>query len=420
MLGHKRSIIHLLTIPILLGLPVLFLSCGEKPAGIQDKTGDAGGFTGRGEVDPGGDSDFLLGTATDTLFASGYIEVWATNLAYDTVAGDVSFDVTLRNATDRDIYAPVRFVITWLSPWDVFIKNADGKTGDGFLFFDFSEKLGPDDVLEVGEVTDAAKMIFHTGEPRSFGVGFRIDLELHPDAGTITGVVYRDDNRNGKRDRCEPGIPGITIGMQNLSDTLEVIHITRTDVHGEYSYSNLGEGIYRILAQVPPGWEATSSNPLLVTLLRGPDGKVQNFLGANFGLFPKFVPSDSTIFGPVMVGPASLYGTELDTTFTAYPSMIVPKILEHHLEVNVPDILGPFPIVIDTAAVWINDTQVFNHSGSTDSVFVFFPVDITLDPGILRYGENEIRMLVDGNEWAVLSFRVYRRFCSNCDKRKET
>jgi hypothetical protein len=288
---RKRPFIYCSFIAIFfILLLALAISCSEQPTGVQNQPGDTGGFIGEGGIDPGAGGKFLLGTVEDTTFAPGHIEVWAMDVAYDGNTGNISFDVQLGNSTERPIPAPVHFVIISVVPSDISVVDFDGISEDGFPFYDFSSKLGSDNILEPGEISDRATMRFHTGEPRSFSLGFRIDFGLAQDTGIIAGVVFRDDNRNGVRDQCdmcEPGISGITITMQRGIDKgAENLFITRTDANGEYRFSNLKEGVYTVRAQVPSAlWEITSPNPLLVTLIKGLDGKVQDFYGANFGFF---------------------------------------------------------------------------------------------------------------------------------------
>ncbi len=291
MSGRKRSFICCSFIAIFFILLLVFaISCSEQPTRVQNQPGDTGGFTGGGGIDPGADGRFLLGTVEDTTFCAGYIEVWAMDVAYDGNSGNVSFDVQLGNNTECPIPAPVHFVIISVVPSDISAVDFDGISEDGFPFYDFSTKLGSDNILEPGEISDRVTMRFHTGEPRSFSIGFRIDFGPVSDTGIIAGVVFRDDNKNGVRDQCdgcEPGISGITITMHRGFDkSTENLFITRTDANGEYRFSNLEEGVYTVRVQAPPAmWEITSSNPLLVTLIKGLDGRVQDFYRANFGLF---------------------------------------------------------------------------------------------------------------------------------------
>ncbi len=414
MIRHRRFTIHHFFIPILFILFLAFVfSCSEQPTEIQDQPGDTSGYTGQGRVEPGAGDKFLLGTAGDSTFAAGYIEVWAMDVAYDSNTGNVSFVVQIGNKTEWPIPAPIYFVILSVIPHYISVENFDGYSTDGFPYYDFSSKLGADNILEVGEISERVTMYFHTGEPRSFAIGFRIDFGPAEDTGVIAGVVFRDDNKNGIRergDRCEPGIPGITITMhRGFEEKADVLYITETDANGVYKFTHLREGVYTVHAHAPADlWEFTTSNPLLVTLLVGPDGRVQEFYDADFGLFPKTEPVGRTLFGPIHVGPMTPHGSLVDSTFVD-PLSVLPVVFTYYLEAVLPPIMGPFPVIIDSAAAWINDIQIFEFSSSTPPDSVFMPQLIEIPPGVIHRGrENKIRLYADKNQYAIVEYRVFR------------
>lgn len=416
MKGQKRSPAIRSIAPILLALMlVLFFSCGEHPTGVK-RDSDEGPFSGSGEIDPGVSGGFLLGSVSDSTFAPGWIEVWGMDVAYDSTNGIVSFDVQLFNQTSRDIAPPVHFVITYIVPRNIAVLEFDGVTGDGFPYFDFSSKLGGDGVLEPGERTERVTLKFHTVEPRSFAIGYRIDLRPPLEGGIIGGIVYRDDNQNGVRDRCdnyrcEPGIPRITVALEKtLSNGDHVVLLTRTDLNGGYRFWGLGEGVYKVfVSAVQDNWEVTSANPLLVTLVEGPDGRIQSFLKANFGLFPLEPPIPGNLFGPILIGPFSPFGTLLDSTFTNPPS-ILPVVFKYYLDVMEPPFDRAYPGVIDSASAWINGELVFDYGRipPPDTVYSA-PVTVLLPEGLVQVGENSIRLFTDGDAGSALMWRVYRK-----------
>jgi hypothetical protein len=398
-------------------LLVLFLalafSCSEQPTAVDQEI-NQGGYSGTGKIDPASSGSFLLGSVPDSAVASGYIEVWAMNVAYDSASGIVSFDVKLLNRTRRNIAPPIHFVVTDIIPRDIAVLEFDGVSADGFPLFDFSSRLGGDNVLEPGESTEAVTLKFHTVTPRSFAIGFRIDIGPPAGEGIISGVVFRDDNQDGERercDRCEPGIPGITVALEKpLSDGGMVTLITRTGDDGSYSFGGLREGVYKVFVAAPEDkWTVTSTNPLLITLVKGTDGKVQSFYGANFGLFPLETPVADNLFGPIIIGPLSRYGTTLDSTFVNPPSPLT-VVYHFYLDVMVPPYAGPFPVVVDSASAWINDEPVFayNRFEARDTI-TFAPRRIQLPDSLVKIGENTIRLFTDGDEHAALMWRVYRK-----------
>jgi hypothetical protein len=513
---------------------VFVFSCGEQPTGI-DTVADGDGLSGSGDVDPGAGGSFLLGTVSDTCVAPGHLEVWAMDVAFDTAAGIVSFDVQLRNHMRTDIYPPIHFVITEIRPRNIAVLEFDGTTGDGFPYYDFSDALGDDGVLEAGGITERVTVAFHTVTARSFAIGFRIDLGMYPPGGMIAGVVFRDDNKNGMRDRCkdetlcEPGIPGITVALRKpLSDGDVAILLVRTDKNGEYRFGGLRAGVYEVFVEVRhEEWEITSTNPLLVTLVEGADGEVHDFYGANFGLFPLqpspygtiggvvfrddnrngirerckddercepgipgirvmlemeaeagvrpvlftrtnekgeyrfgglgigiykvgvdvnteewevtsanpliitlveepgggvqdvldahfglyplWQPPQEELFGPVLVGNVGPFGTLLDSTFVDPPSPL-PVVQNYYIEVMEPPFMWPSLGVVDSAFAWINRELVFSYVRAPEDSFAYFePQTIRLPDGLVHGGENTIRLFTDGNEHAVLMWRVYKQ-----------
>jgi|GEM_PF-1410552 hypothetical protein len=399
---------------ILLALGIATLSCDHQPTAVDDAR-SAGDLSGTGTIDPGAVGAVLLGSVTDSVTAPGRIEIWASNVVFDAETGVVSFDAALSNQSARTIPPPIHFVVVDIEPPDVAVVNFDGISKDGFPFYDFSAKLGSDGVLGPGERTEPVSMRFHTVRARSFAIGFRIDLGPAGGDGIVGGVVFRDDNRNGERDRCERcneiGIPGITVALEMPLKTGEMVTlITRTDSSGVYRFAGLGAGVFKVFVAAPEDlWMVTSASPLLVTLVMGPDGRVQSFLGANFGLYPVVPPVSETLFGPILVGPPTPYGTELDSTFVNPPSPLA-VVFSYYLEVVEPPFEGPFPVVIDHAAAWIDDELVFEYLRQADPDTAYFaPRRVRIRDGLVKVGENAIRIVTEGNEHAALVWRVFRR-----------
>jgi hypothetical protein len=426
MSGRKHRIPYPLLIPILLAVMLAFVfSCSEDPTRVLKQPGDTGGLTGSGDVDPGTSGSFLLGTVSDSSFAEGHIEIWAYNVIFDESTGIVSFDVVLLSAMEYPVHAPIHFVITSIFPSNIAVVDFDGVTPDNHPFYDFSSKLGSDFILEPGEQSEPVTMKFHTVTARSFSIGFRIDIGPPLGTGKIVGVVYQDLNQNGIRDRCkddgantapnqdrcEYGIPDITVSLTRgpfETDPNEVIFITETNENGEYMFAGLREGVYTVSVHVNPNvWVITSSNPLLVTLVVGPDGHVVDFYGANFGLYPRIGGSEETLFGPIIVGPLSQYGELLDSTFVDPPSPL-PVVMYYYLDAFYPPYGGPFPVIVDTASAWINGIEVFSFSSSTPPDSVFQGERVLLPPGVIQVGLNSIRLYVGDNEFAAVDFRVFK------------
>jgi hypothetical protein len=408
MLHNRRFSISPIVFVFIAFTLALMFSCSEQPTAIDKEPG--GDLSGSGAIDPGASGSFLLGEVSDSSIAPGTIEVWAMNVAFNETTGMATFDVQLLNGTERAIAPPIRFVIANIRPADIAVVDFDGVSRDGFPFYDFSAKLGGDGVLEPGERTDRVTMKFHTVTPRSFAIGFRIDIGPPDGTGTIGGVVFLDSNGNGERDRacrCEAGIPGITVALERtLSGGDRVTLLTRTDENGEYRFTGNREGVHKVFVGAPEDvWKVTSSNPLLVTLIKGADGKVQDFLGANFGLFP--LRPETTLFGPIETGIFAPLGTmEIDSAFVNPPSLL-PVLFKYYLFVN--GCPAGMPSTLDSAEAWINGEIVFKYVRTMTDTLCFAPRTIEIRDGLVKEGRNTIRLHMDADEWALLEWRVYKR-----------
>jgi uncharacterized repeat protein (TIGR01451 family) len=75
---------------------------------------------------------------------------------------------------------------------------------------------------------------------------------------SISGIVYVDSNLNGKQDSGEPGIPGVTVTLQNPDGT--TISTTTTAADGSYNFPVPGTGDYVVLETQPAGYGNAAEN----------------------------------------------------------------------------------------------------------------------------------------------------------------
>ena len=98
--------------------------------------------------------------------------------------------------------------------------------------------------------------------------------------GSIGNTVWEDLNGNGIQTSNEPGIPGVTVTLETSTGT--VITSTTTNANGNYLFSGLCPGSYKVVATTPSGFIATTPTTVSVTL---PAYNSSN-LTANFGFEP--------------------------------------------------------------------------------------------------------------------------------------
>lgn len=81
---------------------------------------------------------------------------------------------------------------------------------------------------------------------------------------SISGHVFLDANANGRQDRREPPMRGITVQLLDAEDN--VIATTVTGRDGRYSFKELDLGTYRVRLLLPAGVVQTTRNPRDITM----------------------------------------------------------------------------------------------------------------------------------------------------------
>ncbi len=96
--------------------------------------------------------------------------------------------------------------------------------------------------------------------------------------GVIEGFIYYDENKNGRFDPDEPGVPNAVIGLNG--------YLSTTDRNGRFRFANLPSGTYLIEPKVlPPETNLTVSGPIYIHI--EPGGEVK---GYNIGVVKKERP----------------------------------------------------------------------------------------------------------------------------------
>lgn len=388
----------------------LISSCSENPT---DTTAFAP-MEGAGRIDPGTGGDYLLSTVDMGPRLRGFVEVWAYNLAIESDSA-VGFDLVLVNATNGAISPPLQFVITSIVPRTVECLNPDGYLRDRLPFFDFSDDMGDDGLLTSGEATAPVRVRFRWPEPTAFSIGFRIVTGELIERGVIAGVVFVDVDEDGVYDDGEPGIPGVPIEVRNVpsdSAAAGTAVLVRTDRLGRYAAGGLSAGVYRVEALVPPDAKLSTPNPLLVVLAALPDGTVGSFLHGHFGVILVAPPPLPVwVFGPVPVGPASAFGTRVDSTFVI-PTPMPPFPPEgecYYVRVEAPIVRGSYPMFIDRIAVAIDDQIVYRFACPPDSSCRPPCANLQIDPALMGAGEHAISIEVLGSELSFVFVGIEKR-----------
>lgn len=95
----------------------------------------------------------------------------------------------------------------------------------------------------------------------------------------VRGQLFLDANGNGRQDRAEAALPGVTVEL--LNDEGDVIDTTVTNSRGRYQFTSFTEtGDYQVRIVVPNRLCATSSTTRDVLISRGD----QTIAGLDFGL----------------------------------------------------------------------------------------------------------------------------------------
>ena len=95
----------------------------------------------------------------------------------------------------------------------------------------------------------------------------------------VAGTVFEDTNGDGVRQPGEPGLPGRVILLDRGPDGTTDATAT-TDANGDYRFTGLTLGTYRIREAGVAGWVATTADPADVVAQSG-----ANVTGLDFGVF---------------------------------------------------------------------------------------------------------------------------------------
>src|SRR5438128_1348678 len=77
-------------------------------------------------------------------------------------------------------------------------------------------------------------------------------------ASTVSGTVFYDLNRNGVKDAVEAPLPNQGIYLLDATGQSQLAH-TASDASGQYSFSGLADGSYRVVFDTADWWAIRSN-----------------------------------------------------------------------------------------------------------------------------------------------------------------
>ena len=128
--------------------------------------------------------------------------------------------------------------------------------------YDVSEEVR-DGWIKTSPSSSDPRRIWITASNSINGIGY-YNFQL----GTISGQKFNDINNNGVKDPGEIGLAGWTINLDLNADS-SVEQTAVTDVDGNYTFTNLVAGTYRVREQAQDGWAQTTTNPQDITIQSG-------------------------------------------------------------------------------------------------------------------------------------------------------
>lgn len=98
---------------------------------------------------------------------------------------------------------------------------------------------------------------------------------------SVSGTVFNDADRDGRRDPGENGLAGRTMQLYSVEDGTAVLMAeTTTDRNGFYSFDvadGMGPGTWRVREVVPSGWQQTTGDPDDTEFTRGGQSDTADF-----------------------------------------------------------------------------------------------------------------------------------------------
>jgi hypothetical protein len=356
-------------------------------------------------IDPGAGGNIFLGPATLHNAPGFRVDVWGEGLTIESETV-VSFNLVIVNKSDGTFYPPATFEIIAIEPEGVEVLNADANGAASSTFY-IGDDFGDDYALHPGERSSPVRIEFEVPGLTSFSFGFNVGAYALG-SESISGTVFSDVNRNGRFDpTMELGLAGERVWLYTTptdDNPTGIVDNTDTDARGAYAFWDLPAGVYSVRVSATEGLIPTTPNPLLVSLVEGADGEVVPLAGVDFGFFDTDPPESMWLVE--LEVPA---GTEQEAVFVNPASPSNHRYVLHLVE----PVYFRAPVgALYGGRVWINDTLAYEFE--CDELYsewnclegIFRRID--LPPELVEFGENHIRVAVDGWGEPFLLFAIER------------
>ncbi len=156
-------------------------------------------------------------------------------------------------------------------------QNTRTSTSNGGVFRFSGVPIGPEEVL----VTPPAGMRISTANPKTRVTVFKdsatevvVGVGKSLDVGSVTGVVFRDNNANGIRDANESGIAGAIV---DLTTSLGTVVTLRTDSDGFYQSDSIVAGDATVRLRESCGVKPSAGNTQTTRVFVGGVSPVKAF-----------------------------------------------------------------------------------------------------------------------------------------------
>jgi len=106
-----------------------------------------------------------------------------------------------------------------------------------------------------------------------------------PSTGSITGVVWYDEDGDGMVDEGEPPLPDVEVTLSTVVGVAIETQLTTAD--GSYGFTDLEPGTYMVTETDPEDYSSTTPNQVVVAVVAGSTVEI------NFGDMPTVPPTDT-------------------------------------------------------------------------------------------------------------------------------